>query len=289
MKRSIGTLAGSMACAMMSLFATPTAAGTCAVDHAELTKALRASVKPSGGPTNGGLDNNEWAAVVARDGTVCAVTYSGEVLGDQWPASRAVAAEKAFTANGVSLPNFAMSTANLYAGSSPDGSLYGVITSNPPNPDLLYAGQASTYGTADDPMQGKIAGGVIVFGGGLPLYDSSGLVGALGVSGDTSCADHNIAWRVREKLGMDHVPAGVTDKNDDAIIYDIGKEGKSESGFGHPKCGGKAAQVAEEIGASATTASLFKNAKTAATKNRPHARVTTNGPDDVPTPGLNPP
>ena len=92
-------------------------------------------MKPSGGPTNGGFDNNEWAAVVARDGTVCAVTYSGATVGAQWPASRAVAVEKAFTANGVSLPNFAISTANLYSGSGPDGSLYGVITSNPPNPD----------------------------------------------------------------------------------------------------------------------------------------------------------
>jgi len=25
------------------------------------------------------------------------------------------------------------------------------------------------------------------------------------VSGDTSCADHDIAWRVRNKLGLDHL------------------------------------------------------------------------------------
>jgi hypothetical protein len=115
-------------------------------------------VKPSGGPTNGGFDNNEWAAVVARDGTVCAITYSEETVAAQWPASRAVAAEKAFTANGVSLPNFAISTANLYSARSPHSSLYGVISSNPPNPDLLYKGKASTYGTADDPMKGKVDG-----------------------------------------------------------------------------------------------------------------------------------
>ena len=76
-------------------------------------------------------------------------------------------------------------------------------------------------------------------------------IGALGVSGDTSCADHNIAWRVRQKLGMDKVPAGVTTKNNDAIIYDIGKDGKSASGFGHPKCGGKEPEIAKQIGASA--------------------------------------
>jgi hypothetical protein len=37
-------------------------------------------VKPSGGPSHGGLDNNEWAALVTRDGTVCAVAFSGDVL-----------------------------------------------------------------------------------------------------------------------------------------------------------------------------------------------------------------
>ena len=49
-----------------------------------------------------------------------------------------------------------------------------------------------------------------MFGGGLALYNSNGtLVGAIGVSGDTSCADHNIAWRARHNLNMDFVPAGV--------------------------------------------------------------------------------
>ena len=260
-------------------------AETCVVDHEQLTEALRASVKPSGGPTNGGLDNNEWAAVVARDGTVCAITFSGDLVGSQWPASRAVAVEKAFTANGVSLPGFAISTANLFASSGPKGSLYGVITSNPPNPELLYRGNASTFGTADDPILGKVAGGVIVFGGGLALYDQNGgVIGALGVSGDTSCADHNIAWRVRQKLGLDKVPAGVTTNNNDAIVYDIGDDGKSASGFGHPKCGGKEVEIARKIGSSAEGASPFKNATAAASENRPHARSALNS--RVPEPGL---
>ena len=60
-------------------------AATCPATHDQLTQALRASVKPSGGPSNGGLDNNEWAALVARDGTVCAVTFSGSNADDQWP------------------------------------------------------------------------------------------------------------------------------------------------------------------------------------------------------------
>ena len=71
-------------------------------------------MKPTGGPSNGGLDNNEWAAVAARDGTICAMAYSGQAIGDQWQASRGIAAEKAFTANGMSLSSIALSTANLY-------------------------------------------------------------------------------------------------------------------------------------------------------------------------------
>jgi hypothetical protein len=92
---------------------------------------------------------------------------------------------------------------------------------------------------------------VVVFGGGLALYDGSTIVGALGVSGDTSCGDHNVAWRVRKALGLDKVPAGMSADNNDAIIYDIGLTGTSSSGFGHPTTGLNEADVAEEIGASA--------------------------------------
>ena len=59
-------------------------------------------------------------------------------------------------------------------------------------------------------MVGKKASGTVVFGGGLALYDGETIVGALGASGDTSGADHNIAWRIRKTLGLDLVPAGIT-------------------------------------------------------------------------------
>jgi hypothetical protein len=91
---------------------------------------------------------------------------------------------------------------------------------------------------------------VVVFGGGLALYSGSDMVGALGVSGDTSPADHNIAWCVRKALGLDSVPNGITHIGNDAIIYDIGMLGKSSSGYGHPKSGLKEDEVASEIGAS---------------------------------------
>ena len=58
-------------------------------------------------------------------------------------------------------------------------------------------------------MVGNKIGGVNVFGGGLPLYASGHkIIGGVGVSGDTSCADHNIAWRVRNILNLDHMAEG---------------------------------------------------------------------------------
>ena len=68
-----------------------------------------------------------------------------------------------------------------------------------------------------------------------------GVVGAVGVSGDTSCADHNIAWRTRDQLGLDFVPGGVGMPGDN-IIFDLaddaGGNPESAGGFGHPTCGG---------------------------------------------------
>lgn len=234
--------------AVLSLLATaPAHAQSCPVTQTQLTQALRHSVKPGGGPSNGGFDNNEWAAVVDRTGTICVVTFSGHAATDQWLGSRAIAAEKANTANALSLTNMALSTANLYAASAPGGPLFGLIQTNPPVTSLIYAGDASTYGTPRDPLVGQHLGGVVVFGGGLALYQNGHLVGGLGVSGDTSCADHNVAWRVRQALGMDHVPNGVSADHNDAIIYDMLPSKTSVSGYGHPQCGGSEAQIAEQI------------------------------------------
>ena len=223
------------------------AAQNCPASYDQLTKALKESVKPSGGPGNGGFDNNEWAAIVGRDGTVCAMTFSGSKPDDQWPGSRAIAAEKANTANALSLAQMAISTANLYAGALPGGPFFGLVATNPPAGELITAGDPKTYGSASDPLIGKRLGGVVVFGGGLPPYGNGTIIGALGVSGDTSCADHNVAWRVRRALGLDNVPNGVTPAHNDGIIYDMLPDKTSASGFGHPQCGGSEAQIAGQI------------------------------------------
>jgi len=177
--------------------------------------------------------------VVNRDGVVCAIVFSGPDRSAQWPASRLIAAEKANTANALSGPSFALSTANVYAASQPGQSLYSLITSAPPNPQAAFAGSPEQFGQPNDPMVGKPIGGIIVFGGGLALYDKGKLVGGLGLSGDTSCADHVIAWRVRHQLKLDGVPMGVAPGQNDNMILDM-QNGTSASGFGHPSCkGGK--------------------------------------------------
>ena len=209
-------------------------------DHDRLQNALRGVIK-QGKDANTGMGNQEWAVVVDRDGIVCAVVYSGADRSQQWPGSRAIAAEKASTANALSGPDFALSTANLWAGAQPGGSLYSLATAAPPNATAVYAGPASSYGQSDDPLVGNPVGGVIVFGGGLALYDASGkIVGGVGVSGDTSCADHVVAWKLRHMLKLDAVPAGVAPGANDNMILDVQSNGVSVSGFGHPSCkGGK--------------------------------------------------
>jgi uncharacterized protein GlcG (DUF336 family) len=187
---------------------------------------------------NGGFNLDMWGAVVNRDGIVCAVAYTGSDRGDQWPGSRVIAAQKANTANAFSLPGLALSTANLWAAVQPGGSLYGLQESNPVDTRAAYAGPASAYGHADDPLVGRRIGGINVFGGGLALYNArKQLIGAIGVSGDTSCADHNIAWRARQRLQLDWVPAGVGAKGDDNINYrGVVSEPSLQKDFSHPVC-----------------------------------------------------
>jgi uncharacterized protein GlcG (DUF336 family) len=217
--------------------------------HAQLRSALSYARKQA----NGGFNLDMWGAVVNRDGIVCAVAFTGEDRGSQWPGSRVISAQKANTGNAFSLPALALSTANLFSAVSPGGSLYGLQHSNPVNTHVAYRGNANNYGLANDPMEGGKIGGINVFGGGFALYNSRGeIVGGLGVSGDSSCADHNIGWRTRAALHLDYVPAGVSGDaaHPDNIVYDITpqdgqQEGVSKSGWGHPQCSAVATDIAQ--------------------------------------------
>lgn len=199
---------------------------------------LKAALTAARQQDNGGFDLDMWGTIVDRDGVVCAVAFTGDNRGSQWPGSRVISAQKANTANAFSLPGLALSTANLYAAVQPGGSLYGLQHSNPVETLVAYRGAAARFGQANDPMVGLRIGGVNVFGGGLALYNENQvLLGAIGVSGDTSCADHNIAWRTRHALDLDFVPAGVSPAGDDNINY-IGTVPNPSlaNDFSHPVC-----------------------------------------------------
>jgi uncharacterized protein GlcG (DUF336 family) len=158
---------------------------------------------PNTGGDEGGMfhGKREWAATVNRQGEVCAVGVSTSDPAQAWPGSQAIAKAKAYTANAFSLDDKPLSTARLYTLTQPGHSLWGIAASNPfigadLKPPAQGPGKASQ----------KIEGGLIAFGGGLPLYKNNKIVGALGVSGDTACTDHETAKRMRHLAGLD--PSG---------------------------------------------------------------------------------
>jgi hypothetical protein len=63
------------------------------------------------------------------------------------------------------------------------------------------------------------------------LYRDGRVVGGLGISGDTACADHEIAKRARDLLGLNPPDGPLADD----IIY---AEVDGPSIFAHPLCPG---------------------------------------------------
>ena len=184
-----------------------------------------------GGGKIGGLFNGTrmWAAVVNRDGAICAVAASMDDPTQVWPGSQAIAKAKAYTANAFSLDSLALSTAKLYTFTQPGHSLWSLGQSNSFDPQQLAAPENSTS------SNGQIAGGLIFFGGGVPLYSTAGkIIGGLGVSGDSSCADHAIAYRMRAAAGLAGIPGGVSPSNNDNIIY--APVNTPPTGFQQPHC-----------------------------------------------------
>jgi uncharacterized protein GlcG (DUF336 family) len=213
-------------------------------------KSALQTVVPANSPSttpNGGLGFPMWLTLVDGSGRVCAVvtsldgtTKNADVTADIWLGSRVISAQKANTANSFATGLLALSTANLYAAVQPGGSLFGLQESNPVDALQAYLGKANDFGSPNDPLVGVRVGGVNVFGGGLALYFSGHKAGAIGVSGDTSCTDHVVAWKVRNLLKGGTVPVnGAFDKMIQDITYDpvtglITRA--SASGFGHPFC-----------------------------------------------------
>jgi uncharacterized protein GlcG (DUF336 family) len=165
----------------------------------------------------------EWASIVNRQGVICATAAATDDPASVWPGSQAIAKAKAYTANAYSTDIQPLSTARLYTLTQPHHSLWGVAEPNAFNVSCLES-------PADfDKTNGKICGGQIAFGGGVPLYRNKTRVGGLGVSGDTACADHEIAKRIRHLAGLDPEKGEFTDD----ITYS-GADGASP--FTHPLC-----------------------------------------------------
>jgi heme-degrading protein len=194
--------------------------------------ALRAllNAAPGTGGDAGGIFHGTrmWGAVVNRDGELCAYVTGGspEAAADPrkvWPVSQAIAKAKAYMANGLSLDDFVLSTARTYTLVQPGHSLFGLNHSNPFEPAFVLPPSGK------GPGKGQITGGMITFGGGVGLYADGKIVGGLGVSGDTACADHEIAKRVRNLAGL-NPPGG-------PLVDDIQySAADGPSVFSHPAC-----------------------------------------------------
>jgi len=233
MKRLVVRLAlpsGILAVALSLGPTSVTAAGPCnqlpsATDLQALLQAAQSSGSPPPGGPVGGLfgGTRMWAAVVNRSGEVCAYAASTADPTQVWPGSQAIAKAKAFTANAFSLDILPLSTAQLYTFTQPGRSLWSLGQSNLFEPTFLAPPAGPGGG------KNQIAGGLIFFGGGVALYQAGAIIGGLGVSGDTSCADHEIAKRVRNLASLNPPGGPVADD----ITYTVPD---GASAFTHPKC-----------------------------------------------------
>ncbi len=189
----------------------------------DLKKWLRAAPGVEG--EAGGLFSGqmEWATIVNRQGEICATSVATDDPASAWPGSQAISKAKAYTANAYSTDGNPLSTARLYTLTQPGHSLWGVAEPNPFRAECLVA--------ASDTMAtiGKICGGSIAFGGGVPLYKGKTRVGGLGVSGDTACADHEIAKRIRHLAQLDPEKGEFADD----IVFTAAD---GPSAFAHPLC-----------------------------------------------------
>jgi uncharacterized protein GlcG (DUF336 family) len=189
----------------------------------DLKKWVRAAPGTEG--EAGGLFSGkmEWVSIVNRQGEICATAAETDEPSSMWPGSQAIAKAKAYTANAFSTDENPLSTARLYTLTQPGHSLWGIAAANPFKADCLDAPGAMTR------TNGQVCGGSIPFGGGVPLYKGKTRVGGLGASGDTACADHEIAKRIRHLAALDPEKGEYADD----IIYE---NADGPSLFAHPLC-----------------------------------------------------
>lgn len=245
---------GGFALATTVLFSTSAAANHCAnlPTFADFSNAVNSAYEET---LDTGFGLGMWATLMNTSGQVCyvysvdgasATPNGGADAGNTaWLGSRVISAQKANTANAFSLDGLSIPTGAVTVATYEGGSLYGLQFSNPVDSGLVYQGDAADFGTEDDPLSvapAKRVGGINVFGGGIALYDNNGIkVGSVGVSGDTSCRDAAMAFRLRANLGLDNA------NNDDSLILVPG--GQPLTGlFQQPACGVNDPDDAEYFG-----------------------------------------
>lgn len=234
-------------------FAASSMATTCdeLPTYSEMKTALKTVV--SGGPTaNGGFGMPMWVALIDTTGKVCALVNEmsdtgTDITQEASLGHRIFAIHKANTANAFSHSRIAIASASLYNAFQPGGALdsdASNIINNNLNP---YWGNTARFGTEKDPLIGERVGGATGLGGGLALFNNQKKkVGAIGVSGDTVCTDHVVAWKIREMLKDGaytgaNVPFGVSAAFNDMMVQDIkpnpnGGAGLSAGTYGHATC-----------------------------------------------------
>jgi hypothetical protein len=186
---------------------------------AQLQAALKTATgtPPSG---NGGFNLQMWATVVNRDGVVCGVVFTGQGRGDQWPGSRVISAQKANTANAFSLPG-SHSPRQIYslrsnlegAFSACSTAILFTLTTLTQAPLLVTERTSILWSTR------RLVESTCSAAGWPCTTRRDNWWEGLGVSGDSSCADHNVAWKTRHALGLNHVPGGISATGDDNIVY----------------------------------------------------------------------
>lgn len=202
------------------------AAGRCnGLPNEAALKGFLAAAPATNGDAGGLFHGTKmWAAVVNRDGEFCAAATSTADPSQVWPGSQAIAKAKAYTANAFSLDSLALSSAMLYTFTQPGHSLWSLGQSN------LFESKFLAPPSGQGGGKEQITGGLIFFGGGVPVYNGEGnIIGGLGISGDTSCADHEIAKRVRDLASL-NPPGG-------ALVDDIHYTATNGADvFTHPLC-----------------------------------------------------
>jgi uncharacterized protein GlcG (DUF336 family) len=133
------------------------------------------------------------------------------------------------------------------SGTGGTGSSSGGTSGTGSSSTIISSENVSNYGQGtSDPATGTHVGGVSPFGGGLALYNSQGIkVGAIGVSGDTPCTDHAIAWRLRTAMALNNVPTGFVSGlgsstsgvlGDELVINTSGNVADITNTYEHPSC-----------------------------------------------------